>query len=57
MLDPVRGATKVTFRLELEIRGLMRLAQLFLVRMGKTSGAESLDNLKKMLENVGTATR
>ena len=57
LLDPVRDATKVTFSLEFEIRGLMRLAQRFLVRMGKTSGTESLDNLKRMLENVGTSAR
>lgn len=54
MLEALGGSgTRVKFWLELSLTGLMKLANPFVVLLGKTHANETLANLKSTLEKAG----
>ena len=52
VLDAVGASTRVKFWLELSLNGVMKLANPFVVLVGKTHAEETLANLKKNLETA-----
>jgi carbon monoxide dehydrogenase subunit G len=55
ILDPAGDRTRVKFWLEPTLKGLMKLAQPFVVWQGKIHAHETLTNLKRALEKAGPA--
>jgi carbon monoxide dehydrogenase subunit G len=50
VLEPLDGSTRVNFWLELTLRGPAKVGQPFLGLVGRIHAAETLANLKKVLE-------